>query len=238
MINLKNQMNKKRIDFNQPPKHFINITPYWLLGFVEGDGYFSINTSDYSLKFGIGQTYQETNVLEAIQTFILDLPGKYLVKRKNTNIVKVATYDQGKGPNHKPMTYISINQIDFLTNVIAPFFDNLIWLSKKEKDYKDWKLILNIVKQGKHFTDEGKELISLITNRMNNNRLSTNLSKEIAASSSLISLEERISKFLSSPSNYELQPDGKILIKSSGTYLKGRGNVGVNVLDENGEIVI
>lgn len=65
------------------------------------------------------------------------------------------------------MSYITVNQEDFL----MPFFlVDLTWLSKKEKDYLDWKLILNILKQ-KHFTEEGKELIALIANRMNNNRL-------------------------------------------------------------------
>ena len=137
------------------------------------------------------------------------------------------------------MVHITVNQIYFLFNVLIPFFDDLIWLSKKEKDYLDWKLILNIVKQGKHFTDEGKELISLITNRMNNNRLSTNLASFVAASGSLslLSVNERISNLLSSPSNYEVETDGKILIKSSGTYFKGRGNVGVVVLDEKGETI-
>ena len=52
MIDFKNQMNKSRVDYNQHEDHSINITPYWLLGFVEGDGYFSFNRQDYSLKFG------------------------------------------------------------------------------------------------------------------------------------------------------------------------------------------
>lgn len=233
ILDLKNQMNKKRIDFNQPKGHFINITRYWLLGFIEGDGYFSVNIQNYSLKFGIGQTANEINLLEAIQKFLLGLPGKYLIKRSNTNFVKLAIYNQAKGRNHKPMAYITINQTDFLTNVLIPFFDNLIWLSKKEFDYQDWKLILNIINQGKHFTAEGKEVISLITKKMNNKRLSTNLTHE---DSSFNSINERVLKLLSSPSNYELQPNGKILIKSLGIHLKGRGNVGVNVLDETGEI--
>lgn len=69
---------------------------------------------------------------------------------------------------------------------------------------------------------------------MNNKRLSTNLAHE---DSSFNSINERVLKLLSSPSNYELQPNGKILIKSLGIHLKGRGNVGVNVLDETGEMV-
>jgi F0F1-type ATP synthase membrane subunit c/vacuolar-type H+-ATPase subunit K len=52
LVNLKNQMNSrasgatcsagKRSDFKQPENHRINITPYWLLGFVEAEGYFSV----------------------------------------------------------------------------------------------------------------------------------------------------------------------------------------------------
>lgn len=242
MTSLKNQMNKKRIDFNQPEGHFIKITSYWLLGFIEGDGYFSVNRQNYSLKFGIGQTSHEILVLEAIKKFILDLPGSYLIKRNNTNLVKLEIYNQAKGRDHKPMAFLAVNQKDFILNVLIPFFDNLIWLSKKGKDYEDWKLILDIINQGKHFTEEGKELIHLISLQMNNNRLSTN-SGAFAShtvkekSSSLILYKERALKLLSMPSNYEVQPDGKILIKSLGTYLKGRGNVSVKVYDDKGLLI-
>lgn len=132
------------------------------------------------------------------------------------------------------MAYLTVNQTDYLTNVLVPLFDSLIWLSKKEKDYQDWRLILDILKQGKHFTDEGKELITLIAKNMNNNRLSTNLASKMCSSETI---QERALKLLESPSNYEIQPDGKILIKSTGTYFKGRGNVSVKALGESDELV-
>lgn len=69
---------------------------------------------------------------------------------------------------------------------------------------------------------------------MNLNRLYTNL---FEFNSETISLDERVSKLLSTPSNFEIQQDGKILIKSLGVYLKGRGNIGVVVLNEKGESV-
>jgi hypothetical protein len=99
-------------------------------------------------------------------------------------------------------------------------------------DYIDWKLILAIKNQGKHFTDEGKELISLISKRINRNRLSTNLSKP-----SVIDLKERVSNLLASPSNYEIHLNGKIWIKSLGVYLKGRGNLVINVLDDKDVLI-
>lgn len=70
---------------------------------------------------------------------------------------------------------------------------------------------------------------------MNNYRLSTSFTPVEDASQ--IDVKERALKLLSFPSNYEVQANGKILRKSLGTYLKGRGNVGVNVLNANGEIV-
>lgn len=33
-------MNRKRIHLKLPNDHYINITPNWLLGFVEGEGSF------------------------------------------------------------------------------------------------------------------------------------------------------------------------------------------------------
>jgi hypothetical protein len=235
IIALKEKMNKNRVEFKQPIDHVICITPYWLLGFVEGEGYFSTNKTDYSLRFGIGQTSQEIGVLEAIQKFFLALPAKHYVERKSTNLVSLAIRNQAKGKDHKAMAQLIVSQRYFIINVIIPFFDSLTWLSKKVKDYIDWKLILDLINQGWHFTEEGKKVICLITQGMNNYRLSTSITPVEDASQ--VDVKERALKLLSSPSNYEVQANGKIKIKSLGTYLKGRGNVGVNVLDVKGEIV-
>ena len=67
-------MNKNRTIFKLPFNHIIKITPYWLLGFVEAEGYFSVATTGYHrLEFGIGQTFSELPVLEAIKQFLLKL---------------------------------------------------------------------------------------------------------------------------------------------------------------------
>lgn len=177
IIKLKDHMNSKRIEFKQPKGHLIKITPYWLLGFVEGEGYFSISRrkTDISTCFGIWQASSEVDTLKAIREFLLDLPGKYKMdRRKDTNIVGISLDNKSINENSQPGVKLQIYSTDFITNILVPFLDNLIWLSKKQLDYSDWKSILRIKNEGKHFTSEGFELILLISKRMNRNRLSTN----------------------------------------------------------------
>lgn len=237
LLELKAQMNKKRVNFEQPVGHHIKITPYWLLGLIEGEGYFCIATKDYRTMFGLGLTAVESKVLEGIKEYLMELPGKYNITRKDTNIVSVTVDSKAKDTNSKPMAKLSSYKTDYLSNVLVPFLDSLTWLSKKSFDYEDWKWVLEIKNQGKHFTDEGKEVILLIVNRMNNNRLSTSkILKDETKYVAAANLDQRILNLLSTPSNYELQADGKIFIKSTGTYLKGRGNISVIALDEKGEV--
>ena len=52
---IKDGMNKGRTNFSMPTEHKYRITPYWLLGFVEGDGSFFIRRKNYQLYFSIVQ---------------------------------------------------------------------------------------------------------------------------------------------------------------------------------------
>ena len=245
ILNLKNQMNKKRTSFKQPEGHCINITSYWFLGFVEGEGFFSIDLKSNRLVFGVGQTASEVDVLMAVKRFLLDLPGDYKISRVDTNVVGLTVNKKAKNENSKPMARIGIYKSDFIKNVLVPFFDNLIWLSKKELDYQDWKLILNIKLQGKHFTDEGKEIMYLLFSGMNEKRLSTNLIKNssmLAVNSgkgtfNKAEIRQRALKLLSTPSNYEIHSNGKLWVKSLGVYLKGRGNITLKAFNQEGEIM-
>lgn len=53
-------MNTLRTNFVLPDSHKIIITPYWLLGLIEGDGSFSVSTSkSFPLRFNIVQAITE-----------------------------------------------------------------------------------------------------------------------------------------------------------------------------------
>ena len=68
-------MNKQRTWFQLPPdSHKYLITPYWLLGFVEGEGSFSIHPRDLVLTFSITQSIIDLSLMEAIKYFLNNLP--------------------------------------------------------------------------------------------------------------------------------------------------------------------
>ena len=77
-------MNTKRlfnpVDLNNPyqlqPGDFIpTINIYWLIGFIEGDGSFSMTKSGSTLS--ISQKYINLHVFKAIELFLSNLPNSY-----------------------------------------------------------------------------------------------------------------------------------------------------------------
>nr|YP_009710792.1 hypothetical protein [Macrolepiota fuliginosa]QFZ98741.1 hypothetical protein [Macrolepiota fuliginosa] len=73
ILTLKSNNNRRRTDFVMGANHNIIIKPYWLLGFLEGEGCFSIQKYVKSLavtpSFILTQTLEQKPVMVAIQTF-------------------------------------------------------------------------------------------------------------------------------------------------------------------------
>ena len=78
--------------------------------------------------------------------------------------------------NYKPISILEISQIDFICNILIPYFDSIEFRTKKFQDYLEvfFKIIAFLILEGKYLTDRGKELIIKLGDTMNNNRLSTN----------------------------------------------------------------
>jgi hypothetical protein len=71
-------MNKSRIDFKK--NNDFKITPYWLPGFVEGEGYFFVSKGknfQYKLGFNLTQSIVDLPLMEAIRKFFVDLRPPY-----------------------------------------------------------------------------------------------------------------------------------------------------------------
>ena len=219
------EMNSKRTDFYLSPTHF-NITINWLLGFVEGDGWFSYDINNRSFTFGIIQKFRapphrggagttpprggsrgNKALFEAIVSF-LNLASVDLGCEAGDSVANIYQKNTGE-------FFITIKRKVVIEKVIIPLFDSLTWHSKKYLDYCDWKSILNLRDMGLHYLPEGKALIERITQQMNNYRLSSSLQPRVDR----LLLETDIAKLLSGPSNYEIR-EGKTFIKSLNRYLK------------------
>ena len=227
ILKIKNTMNRKRSCFEQPKEYQIIISAYWLLDFIESEGYFCINNKT-GLDFGLGQSKIEYLVLESIKNFLFRLLGIYYMRRSNSKFVRLFTDMKAKNIRSQPLTKLSINDFNYIKLVLVPFLDKLTWFSKKELDYKDWKIVLEIIHQGKQFSKEGQELIFYINKRMNTIRLSINLPFV-----PIKDIEMRINNLLNAPSNYKLSENGKVFIISEGRFLRERGNIEIELYTED-----
>jgi hypothetical protein len=133
---IKNSMNTQRNNFELPKDHQIKITPYWFLGFIEGDGSFSISSlKSFPLKFNITQVITEEKVLESIKTFLLELPGNYKKRSKKSNQVQILKKIKILNNKTKLLLTLAISDFNYIKTILTPFFDQMKFLSKKELDY-------------------------------------------------------------------------------------------------------
>jgi hypothetical protein len=113
-------MNKRRVDFKQPEDHIITISPYWLLGFVEGEGSFSISKNNtFRLEFGISQTLSEKEVMVKIKQNLSYLPGSSQLTSKEKSVIGLNTDRKPKNDKSKPMVKIKIYKSDYIKKVLV-----------------------------------------------------------------------------------------------------------------------
>ena len=175
IIELKNKMNTNRTNFDRPESSKIIITKYWLLGFIEGDGSFFIRRDNLTPTFSVENTGVQFPVLLKIKEFLENSLGfdKYsLYKIKNSSIV-LLTIVKARSVNGKSSVSLIINNINVLYNYLIPFFSDAEFLTKKGKDFNDFKIISKAVYMGAHRKKEIRSLILKLSNTMNNFRLST-----------------------------------------------------------------
>lgn len=230
--NIKNTMNSRITDFNLN-NHNINLSLNWILGFIEAEGSFSVS-KNFKLFFSLAQSSVNLELMKKISNYFEILVSEDFVNyRVNSNIVSLSctTYNNLKW---KDSLNLIITNKDYILKYFIPVFDNLDWHTKKLLDYNDWKIIGEIRELGFQYTEEGVDLIKLIQGQMNNNRLSTNLNKNIIYRKVL---DNKIEDLLKKPSNFEQTKDGNILIKSLGRVYHSGNNISINIIDEKGLVL-
>lgn len=76
-ISIMNNMNSRRTEYNYSLIPALLVNPYWLLGFIEGEGTFGFkNLSPY---FQIGQHIKSLKVLQGIVLYLQSLPKGFIL---------------------------------------------------------------------------------------------------------------------------------------------------------------
>jgi hypothetical protein len=172
VLKIKIGMNKQRTNFNRPME--INITDYWLLGLIEGEGSFHLIRSRLVPVFAIKMVSDQEPLMEAIKRYLTDrlaFDEHSLFKLNNSELISI-NYVPPKG-NSKPQVFIGIENVRILYNYLLPFFKGLPFLTKKFKDFNDLILICYIIYHKIYKDDTIKDLVLKLSNNMNNFRLSS-----------------------------------------------------------------
>nr|WPM94751.1 hypothetical protein [Ceratocystis fimbriata]WPM94805.1 hypothetical protein [Ceratocystis fimbriata] len=236
LISIKSGMNNGRVDFNFPSYHKIEITSYWLLGLIEAEGSFYVDRFKLQPSFIIGLSEVQGVVIRKIKEYLennLGFDSYSMFKLQNSSFMAIVV-DKGRG-NTKPMLRFKITNTLILVNYFIPFLDQMTFITKKSKDYRDFKIICTAISKGAYRNNDIKELILKLSYTMNNYRLSNNsdLNKVSFMSS------EDIDKIKNAESTILLLKDGRQLDSISKKEISGGWtNCVYEIIDYKGEIVL
>jgi hypothetical protein len=100
----------------------------------------------------------------------LDFNFNDKIKLKNSSAINI-NIQHGRN-NSKDSVLLLIKNINILHNYLIPFLQNLKFITKKSKDFEDFKIITQAIYYGAHKNNEIKSLILRLSYTMNNFRLS------------------------------------------------------------------
>jgi LAGLIDADG endonuclease len=142
IIKLQNGLNTGRTNFIMPSDHTVKITPYWLLGLIEGEGSFSLSRYPLRPLFQLLFTVAQEPLLLKVKEFLVENLG--FDHFSNWQLVNSAVIGlslmKAKG-NSKPTVSLGIRDINVLHNYLLPFLSKMKFFSKKELDFNDFKVI-------------------------------------------------------------------------------------------------
>jgi LAGLIDADG endonuclease len=233
ILELKNSMNTKRTNFNMPDTHKVVITKYWLLGFIEGDGSFFLSRTDIEPIFSIELTETQLPVLVEIKKYLennlgFDSYSKYKLNCSSS----IAIRSQKARDLGKPSVMLIIKNINILNNYFIPHLESMEFLTKKGKDFIDFKIICKAVFHGSHKIDEIKSLILKLSYTMNNFRLSTS-----SGSTVFLNLSE-IDQIINAKPTIEHLEDGRVRDIYTNKIIPYFINSVYEIKNPNGEILI
>lgn len=238
---IRSSMNKNRSNFEWPNGEIrsYSITSNWLLGFIEGEGSFTVlKTGNFRLRFNLTQSVKDLALMNEIKNFLnnLAIENNVSIKGRRNFLGAVSLHvSERKNTDWLPAVNLWVENAKFLNIILIPFLDSLSWHSKKRLDFNDFKSIAILKEKGLHFTEEGQEVIKFIISQINSKRLSTYDKSSKDVDSNL--MRERLNKLLNEPSNLEFREDGRVFIKSLNRFYSSRDSITVELQDEKGLVL-
>ena len=135
--------------------HLGNLEAQWVVGFVDGEGCFFVGinphpemTSGFQVlpEFTVVQHQRDIQLLHALKKFF------------GCGVVRT---------NHAERMAYRVRNLDHLSEIIAPFFDQHPLKSKKRVDFIKFRKILQLMTKREHLAIEGIEKIRAIAATMN-----------------------------------------------------------------------
>jgi hypothetical protein len=172
---------KNVVPVNKPEYIFKGITdPFWVAGFVSGDGSFHVITSTPEshagdlgkviLRFSINLNIREKDLIKGLVIFFNSygqqdkLSDSSIVTGLETN-VKYKNYSTAE-----ESVSLQFTKISDIVNKIIPFFEEYLIVGIKSLDFSDFHKVADIVNTKQHLTKEGFNKILKIKSSMNKNR--------------------------------------------------------------------
>jgi len=220
-------MNTQRSDFSMPSHHTIRITPYWLLGLLEGESSFCLNDpKNMGISFSLALTFTQYPLILALKSYFDNFNIDDAFIKKYSDIISNRSYitvKKAQTITSKPVAELNIRQVNYIVETLIPMLEDLCFVTKKQKDFNDFSLIAHLIYRGLHNTKQGRELIVAISKGMNNYRLSNKGDQKVS--------DDLINEVLSMKDEYIKNHEGlrvnastSSLVHSQLFYIKAVGN--------------
>ena len=133
----------------------------WIVGFVDGEGCFSISVVRNATcrlgwqvqhEFSVTQASASRRALEELQEFFGC--GTLIENRRHDN-------------HHHDLLRFSVKRRADLRGVVVPFFEQYPLRTAKVRDFARFVHVLDLIEEGRHLSEEGLADIARVTERMN-----------------------------------------------------------------------
>lgn len=133
----------------------------WVVGFVDGEGCFSISVVRNATCRSGWQVQPEFSVTQAA-------PSRPALELLREVFGCGTIIENARTDNHRhPLLRFSVKRRSELVTTVVPFFEEHPLITAKQLDFERFRTVLLMMEAGRHLSDEGLRVIASITESMN-----------------------------------------------------------------------